>query len=210
MAKVACTCQQCGKITKIRPSYFARGYGKFCSDECRLKASRFHCVCLQCGKIFKAELNQILAGRKYCDMACARRARNFQSDRACQVCGKAISIKPSDEKLGRGKYCSKLCHGIAVRGERSPFWRGGTINDYGSDWDFQRKLARQRDGGACQSCHRKPRKGEKQFAIHHIIKRRLFAKDDPTANALSNLITLCPQCHPKAERGKIAVPVRLL
>lgn len=62
----------------------------------------------------------------------------------------------------------------------------------------------------CQLCHRKHKKGTRGFEVHHIVKRRNFEIDDPAANSLNNLVTLCPECHIKAEKGKIPVPIRLI
>lgn len=70
--------------------------------------------------------------------------------------------------------------------------------------------AYKRDGGICQICHQKPKQGERQFHVHHIVKSHRFGEDYKSANALSNLITLCPRCHAKADHSLVPVPVRLL
>lgn len=69
-------------------------------------------------------------------------------------------------------------------------------NQYGADWDTQKRLARQRDNHHCQLCGA-PEK-EHAHHVHHKIPFRLFM-DPQKANRLENLITLCPACHRKVE-----------
>ncbi len=72
----------------------------------------------------------------------------------------------------------------------------GKPNNYGPNWDQQRKLARQRDQFTCQLCGA----AEKDIPhhVHHIVPFRQFPTYE-LANRLENLITLCPACHHKAE-----------
>ncbi len=78
---------------------------------------------------------------------------------------------------------------------REGLWRGDP-NDYGPTWPRQREAARQRDGYRCQVCGQP--EGEKAHHVHHQIP--LCAFDTPAeANRLSNLVTLCPVCHRRAE-----------
>ncbi|MCX8062054.1 MAG: DEAD/DEAH box helicase [Anaerolineales bacterium] len=71
-------------------------------------------------------------------------------------------------------------------------------NQYGSDWENQKRLARQRDQYLCQLCG-VPEK-DRAHHVHHKIPFRNFI--DPTeANRLENLITLCPSCHHKVEES---------
>ncbi|MBN1668913.1 MAG: DUF1998 domain-containing protein, partial [Anaerolineales bacterium] len=70
-------------------------------------------------------------------------------------------------------------------------------NQYGPDWHFQRNLARARDGYRCQVCYRPEPEGS-QFHVHHKVPFRSF-NNPSEANQLSNLITLCPACHRRAE-----------
>ena len=72
----------------------------------------------------------------------------------------------------------------------------GKPNNYGPNWDQQRKLARQRDQYTCQLCGM-PEKGSNHH-VHHKIPFRQFTSYEQ-ANRLENLITLCPACHQKAE-----------
>jgi DEAD/DEAH box helicase domain-containing protein len=69
-------------------------------------------------------------------------------------------------------------------------------NDYGPSWPIQREAARLRDGYRCQICGAgySPRPLE----VHHKQPFRSFTSYKE-ANQLENLITLCPNCHRRAE-----------
>jgi len=75
-------------------------------------------------------------------------------------------------------------------------------NDYGPGWNRLRDAVRLRDGYRCQVCGR-PEAG-RQHDVHHKAPFRTF-KDAAglilreKANQMDNLITLCPECHQKAE-----------
>lgn len=210
--KITRSCQQCEKPFVTTPAHIKYGNGIYCSKKCMGLSKRrtINRNCLYCGKSFESRPSDIKYGwAKYCSKGCFDKSRIKQPNFNCLCCGKSIVRSPWEEKHNLGKYCSHECFGVATSGKNNSRWRGGSIT-YGDNWKSQRELVRQRDGDICQLCHRKPRKGEKRFAIHHIVKARLFKGDYQSANDLSNLITLCPQCHPKAERGVVAVPRPLL
>jgi DEAD/DEAH box helicase domain-containing protein len=75
-------------------------------------------------------------------------------------------------------------------------------NDYGPDWDAIRNQVRARDKYRCQGC-RAPENGMPHH-VHHRIPFRSFASREQ-ANQLDNLVTLCPNCHRRAE---LAVRIR--
>lgn len=79
--------------------------------------------------------------------------------------------------------------------EQYNLWSAAPIN-YGSNWDSQRKLARQRDNYVCVNCGR--REGALPHHVHHKIPFRQFSSY-LLANQLDNLVTLCPVCHRQAE-----------
>ena len=78
--------------------------------------------------------------------------------------------------------------------------------DYGPNWEEQKARARARDRSRCQQCGARERPG-RHHDVHHIRPFRDFgyqAGGDqlyPQANALDNLVTLCPSCHRRAEAG---------
>ena len=69
-------------------------------------------------------------------------------------------------------------------------------NNYGPEWQNIRKLALQRDRYTCQACGAVER--ERPHHVHHKIPFRSFEEREK-ANALTNLVTLCPTCHQQAE-----------
>ena len=69
-------------------------------------------------------------------------------------------------------------------------------NDYGPDWNRLRVAVRQRDRFTCQICGLV--ESGKAHHIHHKIPFRSF-KSHAEANHIDNLVTLCPQCHKRAE-----------
>ncbi len=70
------------------------------------------------------------------------------------------------------------------------------VNDYGPNWNALRQMVRQRDQFTCQMCGAV--EIDRAHHVHHKIPLRSFASLEQ-ANALENLITLCPGCHRKAE-----------
>lgn len=77
-------------------------------------------------------------------------------------------------------------------------------NDYGPNWMQQRDLARQRDGYACVECG-KAEGPAQQHHVHHVVPFRKFGyrrgenEAYLQANALDNLMTVCPTCHRRIE-----------
>ncbi|HPH95927.1 MAG TPA: DEAD/DEAH box helicase [Anaerolineaceae bacterium] len=71
-------------------------------------------------------------------------------------------------------------------------------NDYGPDWNRIRNQVRARDGYRCQACGAV----EMQKSAHHVHHKQPFRSftSREEANRLDNLITLCPNCHHKAEQ----------
>jgi DEAD/DEAH box helicase domain-containing protein len=78
--------------------------------------------------------------------------------------------------------------------------------DYGPNWSARRDAARARDGYRCRHCGTAERQN-RQHEVHHVTPFRVFSQvavgDDlyEQANALENLVTLCPVCHRRAERA---------
>lgn len=74
-------------------------------------------------------------------------------------------------------------------------WRNDP-NDYGPDWPRRREMVRAHDNYRCQACGRP--ETDRQHDVHHKLPFRLFASP-AQANALENLVTLCHDCHMRAE-----------
>jgi DEAD/DEAH box helicase domain-containing protein len=69
-------------------------------------------------------------------------------------------------------------------------------NYYGPNWLAQRDRARARDGYRCQVCG--VLEQGSSHHVHHKTPFRAFTSYQQ-ANQLSNLVTLCPRCHHRAE-----------
>lgn len=66
-----------------------------------------------------------------------------------------------------------------------------TTNSYPSDWDSRRRRVYERDGYECQNCGRSGgSSGGAELHAHHIVPK---AKGG--SHNISNLITICEQCH---------------
>jgi len=82
-------------------------------------------------------------------------------------------------------------------------------NDYGPSWSEARKQALARDHHSCRQCGTVEAQSHPHH-VHHLRPFRDFGyipgknRNDREANAVENLITLCPACHHRAEaaRGK--------
>jgi len=79
-------------------------------------------------------------------------------------------------------------------------------NDYGPNWQAQRKRVRARDGYRCTHCGRPEAKG-RQHDVHHLVPFRTYgyvAGVNETyldANQLANLVLVCRTCHQRLETG---------
>lgn len=81
---------------------------------------------------------------------------------------------------------------LAHRGENNHNWKGGYYEPYyGPDWQYQRRLARERDDYTC-ICGLE--EDGREHDVHHIVPYRI-SKD----NSQNNLWTLCPKCHRRIE-----------
>ncbi len=104
-------------------------------------------------------------------------------------------------------YWLRLDEATITRLRAEGWWRFDP-NDYGPTWPGQRALARQRDGYRCRTCGAPEREG-RQHDVHHLQPFRTFGyarghnRHDLQANRLDNLVTLCPQCHRRAEAHQL-------
>jgi len=78
-------------------------------------------------------------------------------------------------------------------------------NDYGPEWSKIRERVRTRDDYHCQVCGL-VESGGRQHDVHHKIPFRQFRDETgrihrERANRLDNLVTLCHECHRKAEQN---------
>jgi 5-methylcytosine-specific restriction endonuclease McrA len=134
----------------------------------------------------------------------------------CAYCGKALKRIRGQILRAKRQFCNNTCHGqwlyeYGPKAEAHPCWTGGEVEYRGPNWNAQSEAARARDNYCCQYCGLSQENHRRALDVHHIIPFRDF-KYIPgennrylEANDLSNLITLCPVCHKKAEFGKIEI-----
>lgn len=194
-------CEVCKKSFR---KYFSRKNHKFCSQKCRgVSQRRQEKTCLYC----KKEFNN--TNDKYCSYKCFNKHRiDLILKKPCAYCGKIFSSKKSFQDR---PYCSVECSRAAIKSsgklakENNPAWRGGSISYRGPNWEKQRLKARNRDNNTCQLCGKTSNKIS--LPVHHIVPFREFGIENyKKANELSNLITLCPKCHSRVDRGIISIP----
>jgi hypothetical protein len=67
--------------------------------------------CELCGKDFRARVDGAERGwGRWCNRACAARARRRRVTMTCSRCGATFETHPSQVEAGRGIYCSRFCH----------------------------------------------------------------------------------------------------
>lgn len=86
-----------------------------------------------------------------------------------------------------------------MSGENSPTWKGGCAEYYGPNWEFNRNAARARDNYLCRRCGVTEEEMGRQCDVHHLKRFQSFNNNYKLANALPNLISLCPDCHTYVE-----------
>lgn len=127
----------------------------------------------------------------------------------CEYCGKVMRVvRCRLEGAKQGVFCDRSCHGKwlsqNIVGDRHHQWEGGNIR-YGARWWRMRRLARERDGHACQICSASVDQLGRQPDVHHITPVREFGAPSE-AHHLDNLISLCRSCHRRVESGSLVVP----
>lgn len=220
-------CPVCGDvITSDRKSHLQRR--KYCSRKCAgiAQRTRVERPCSECGVTITINAYALATQQAFfCSRKCMgmARSRMVGADNptykggdtvipdTCAGCGETFYHAPYRKNA---KFCSKRCKGIwmsrHITGANHPQYKGGRVKDRGRNWQFQSRLALERDGYRCQICNKSLKRGKGNYGIHHIRKYREFNGDYETANQLQNLISLCRRCHTLVESGKLACPRPLL
>ncbi|MFB6296664.1 MAG: HNH endonuclease [Halobacteriales archaeon] len=128
---------------------------------------------------------------------------------ACAVCDNTVERHPSN--TGEVVVCSEACRrewlSEAFTGEGHPNWQGGGSGSYGRGWNRVRREALERDDYECVACGRTKAEIGRNPDVHHIRPVREFVESETRAredaHALDNVVSLCVDCHRKADFGKI-------
>lgn len=138
--------------------------------------------CEFCKKLFNAPNKEVNRGNaQYCSLSCSSKHRNKKKplkNCKCSICNTCFqSINP------KAKYCSSKC--------KSKHYRMLISTETGFSCKLQKILLLY----PCANCNWNvgPRD------VHHIIHACNGGKND-----LSNLITLCPNCHRLAHRNLLS------
>lgn len=128
--------------------------------------------------------------------------------RECDYCGSKMEVLASERKHGHGRFCSRHCLSEWMsenrRGENHHQWIEGD-REYNGKWWRARRQTLERDDFQCQYCGTRAEQIGRNPDVHHIVPLRKF--DTPQeAHRLDNLISLCRQCHRRAEAGNIELP----
>lgn len=221
-------CGWCGASLRRPPSRIERGENNFCDADCRSaylsehqsglnhhQNKRTREVCERCDEEYLARPEN--AGR-FCSRECSVEWLTdvqtgedhplwSRETRECFNCGEEITERPSYFEGSERHFCSMSCRAEVqpewMQGEKNPAWKGGEVS-YGPNWPKMRRKALERGGWECRCCgmdieaHRD--RWGKELHVHHIVPAREF--DDPEErNRLDNLVTLCSECHKKAEHA---------
>jgi hypothetical protein len=140
----------------------------------------------------------------------------------CDNCGDEVERPPSLVEGSERNFCDADCRAevvgdeLSVRrrgesnpmygktGEEHPNWSGGYNQNYGEGWNQARRQAVDRDDYQCQDCGMSRDEHYDEYGadleVHHIQPFRTF-EDAAKANQLSNLVTLCTNCHVEREHS---------
>lgn len=180
----------------------------FCSWDCQRtyrKAKIVMMVCQVCGKEFYAKPYRINNLTRTTSVTCSYQCKNIALGWGSQIlncdwCGKEFNRR--NALINEHNFCSRKCVGqwqsVYRTGENSPSWCGGYEPYYGPNWMRQRRKARHRDNKTCQHCNLSEQDADHTLEVHHLKPFRL-CQDYKEANKLANLITLCRDCHIKAD-----------
>lgn len=221
-------CEWCGDEMRVDPHRKERSNYLTCSKECSGKIQSKHYSgenhgswnggkvereCETCGDPVKVEKHRANKTEyNYCDEECRKKSNTHHASGEehpnwdggnnlvveCEICGTGIKTRECHNRRFCSRECADIWKETEFSGSGNPYWQGGYKRYYGPSWSEQRNKARKRDGYKCQYCTKAESEFENQHHVHHIIPFRRF-DNHKKANSLSNLVTLCEDCHSKWE-----------
>ncbi|MDP2363629.1 MAG: HNH endonuclease, partial [Ignavibacteria bacterium] len=81
-----------------------------------------------------------------------------------------------------------------ILGKDNPCWKGGKMTLRGKGWNSIKTQVKRRDNNICQECG-----STEKLEVHHIVTYR----NKKNFNKLTNLVTLCHNCHVKQLSHKL-------
>jgi DEAD/DEAH box helicase domain-containing protein len=152
----------------------------------------------------KKEDREIAAGLKaYGEISVTTQVTGFRKIKlhTHETLGIGEVALPPTELITEGYWVS-ISEETIRRLDELGLWTNASL-DYGPNWKKQREQARARDGYRCQVCGVSEQ--GREHDVHHKTPLRFYLREAggrpiyEQANHLSNLITLCPPCHHRAE-----------
>lgn len=190
-------CQTCGTTFYAYPSQLKAGrLRRFCSLACRAPAI---------SQANKGKPKSEAARRK---LSAARTGTSNPKRQkpaitlVCQGCANPFTVSGRQHWRAKvARFCSTACWYAYVRKTPGahPRYTGTYLPYYGPNWLEQARKARRRDRYTCRDCGK--RQTKPALDVHHLVARAAFGADYQSANALSNLVTLCKSCHTKREHA---------
>lgn len=180
-------CVNCGRLFRVKPS--KEEIRKYCSAKCSTEArrDRVEVTCAECGDVFDVASGEA-SDRMFCSKDCVHSAQQSRTELECVECGSLFEVTPF--QASQRVFCSADCVHENLREDQDNVPRRGVF------WENQREMCLSRDDYTCQACGEQRR----ELQVHHIIPARHFDRgEEQTAHSLSNLVSLCPECHGKWE-----------
>ena len=107
-------CEKCGRDFTASRSEVARGWGRFCSNECR--RTRVAKTCRSCAKPMEVVPSKVAADvGVYCSVECRGVAKRNRVVRECAICGSKFERPASTVERSAAMYCKRDCLTIARR-----------------------------------------------------------------------------------------------
>jgi hypothetical protein len=190
-ARKQSTCVKCGGVRLIRKDSNATMCRSCASVRPGARPSRKTGTdkpCVLCGRIFYARACE--ANRRFCSKECSNTAkqRYVPEMRTCKTCRQDFQFTPKPKSNNAGNFCSTKCRNAGYLGS----YRGKPARNARKHRPGWASISRRfrRFNNFCSGCGTT----ERRLVVHHI---------DPywrsKNNSDSNLVTLCPKCHGRAE-----------
>lgn len=216
------TCDYCGATERRNPAKINHSGGVYCSPECQHKGRRVEIPKAELYDLYWGQqMTTYDIGEKY--GVANSVVKNRMKEHGIPMVGAGkhhdawlFRMVPYEwkyrEYVSRGKSIYQIAEengvyqgwvrryfheiGIPVRNGkfRSDKRLAKQEYDYGPEWPAIRQRRLERDNHTCQGCGA----ADTLFHVHHIVPFRTF-EDRDEANRLSNLVTLCVNCHNRWE-----------
>lgn len=218
------SCKQCG-IAFTHPNWRTNDYcSQQCSEKCLINSEIITSYCEHCEEPFQHKSTH---HRRFCSKDCWHNHAVGENNPTwnsakieCANCHKSLVRQLHRLDMNDLQFCTQQCradyYSLVIVGPEHHLWRGGVKHYRGPNWYRQRDKARERDGFRCQHCGKTEKQLGKKLHVHHIVPFREFGyirgvnENYKTANAMSNLISLCQSCHMPAEHGLITFQLPLI